>query len=120
MSVDIHFANRLRAVEDDEDPTKYRPVVLVACPGNGTRYVLVITPIDDPQALRALGASEFGAVVVALWPGERTSASAVISRGGYLAPHYVAEKFGLSSPEDANAIATILGAHLDRPTASAR
>lgn len=119
MSVDIHFTTQLRPLDAD-DATRARPVLIVACPGNGTRYVLTITPIDDPQALRALGASEFGADVVALWPGERTSASAVFSRGGYLAAHYVAEKLNLSSPEDARAIATILGEYLDRPTASAR
>lgn len=83
--------------------------IIEACPGNGTRYVLALTPISGTGA-RALGASE-GSVLVALWPGLRQSAACVLRPGGFYAAHYLAEKLHVNDA-DAAALSAILMAEI--------
>jgi hypothetical protein len=79
--------------------------IVEACPGNGTRYVLALTPIHGPGA-KVLGCAE-GAVLVSLWPGMRNSASCVLTPGGYFAAYYLAEKLHVNDA-DAQALSDIL------------
>ncbi len=111
-------------------PGDHVPYVVVACPGNGTRYTIALTPLPNPDAEKALEwvaaedwkqgvrssyAAPGGTVLVSLWPGERNSACAAFRfRGGYLAPSYVAEKLRVGDA-DAEALAAIIGELLDRP-----
>lgn len=89
------------------------PRVLVVCPGNGTRYLLVLTPIRTTDAARALG-SRPGSTVVALWPGDpRRSASMVLGPEGHIAPSYIAEKLRVPF-DDAAELAVILGGAVGR------
>lgn len=113
MTTQTHFTVSAPAIaiglQDDEIPE-----VIESCPGNGTRYVLILTPVPNSDADRVLG-SAHGAVLVSLWPGDRSSACAVFRRNaGYLAPSYVAEKLRVNV-DDAEALAVILGEALDRP-----
>ncbi len=112
MPVDIHFTVTRPALalglQDDEIPK-----VVEACPGNGTRYLLVLTPVPNSDAARLLGA-EVRSVIVSLWPGTPQSTCAVFRTHAYLAPSYVAEKLRVNDI-DAAALATILGELLGRP-----
>lgn len=113
MKIQIHPALAF-AASPITDLATVLPTVVVADPGNGTRYTILVTPITDPDALRDLGASD-GSVVVSLWPHSRNSASAIFRRrAGYLAPQYVAEKLRVGDA-DAEALAAIIGELLDRP-----
>ena len=95
-------------------PANGVPRLIVASPGNGTRYVLMITPVTDEGACAELGCAP-GSAVVALWPGARMSASAIFrgADGGYLAPQYVAEKLDVPMT-DAVPLASILAKGLGR------
>lgn len=111
MTVTIHSA--LSAANDHE--LDRNAIVVDACPGDGWRYRLALTPIPNPEADRVFGAAA-GSVLVSLWPGERNSACAVFRRGEgcYLAPSYVAEKLRVNERQ-AESLAVILGELLDRP-----
>lgn len=89
------------------------PRVVEACPGNGTRYLLVITPVSDAKAAKLLGAAP-GCCVVTLWPGMRQSRAMVCAPGGYLAASYVSEKLQVNLV-DSEALATIIGKAIGRP-----
>jgi len=113
MTVIAKPAMQPEPVEADDDVLSRIPIVVTACPGNGMRYLLVVTPITNEDAARELGWG-VPSVVVSLWPGMRHSASCVLrSDGGYIAPHYLSEKLGVNEP-DSSALATILGELLDR------
>ena len=88
------------------------PRLIIASPGNGTRYVVMVTPLSA-WAVAELGAQE-GSSLVSIWPGQRTSACAVFAPGGYLSAGYVAEKLRVASDEDAAQLARIIGDALGR------
>lgn len=93
------------------------PTVVEACPGNGTRYVLVLMPIPSMAAkhvLLGIPPTSGECVLVSLWPGGIHSACAVLRRdAGYLAVSYIQQKFQLGFA-DARAVAKILAPLLGR------
>lgn len=83
------------------------PQVIVAQPGDGIRYVLVITPIVDQEAADALGVIP-GSWVVAHAPGLGVHSGAFfVAPETHVAPTYVGEKLGVSA-QAARVISQIL------------
>lgn len=93
----------------------HMPKVVEWCPGNGTRYLLAMTPIMSTPAEETLGAPR-GAWIVSYAPGTAHSATAVFAGrdGGYLSPFYVAEKLRIGDV-DAFEVARVIGTVLGRP-----
>jgi hypothetical protein len=80
-------------------------------PGNGTRYVLVLTELGrlGPEACTACGLGREGTGVLVSWVnGFRAPSMVVPSDGGYLAPNYVERKLN-SSMADAVVLAELIG-----------
>lgn len=88
------------------------PRIVIACPGNGTRYTVAITPISE-GACRELGA-QVGSFLIAIQPATFASACAIFAPRGWLGMSYVAEKLRVPDP-DAFALTKIIAEALGRP-----
>lgn len=79
------------------------PAVVDYCPGNGTRYCLVFTPLSDPEAITAVGGVD---TVVSLVNFQSAWA---FKFPGYHTDGYVHEKLcaTIGSMADAHAIAVL-------------
>lgn len=82
------------------------PAVVDYCPGNGTRYTLVFTPLTDPEGIKAVGGVD---VVVSLVNFQSAWA---FDFPGYHTDDYVEEKLfsKIGGLPDAHAVATLFNA----------
>ena len=110
-SLQLEPTFRPRDVLGDK-PLDIFPQVVVAQPGDGTRYVLLVTPVVDEEAAKVLGIRP-GSWVVSHAPGAgRYSGSMFIAPGSLVSDSYVAEKLDVS-PHTAGVLAALLRSLLD-------
>lgn len=77
-------------------------------PGNGTRYALVFTRLNEmPATRRALGAGE-DAVLVTLATDPKGSRACVFTVGGYIEPYRVEERLTPRRFADAAALCEVI------------
>ena len=78
-------------------------------PGNGTRYDVIITHLE--QSFMGHGV---GIYLVTVSDSPRPTAFFVAKDGGYIVHHWVSEKTGLNA-HDASVVTEMVGAALERP-----
>lgn len=96
------------------------PKLIIVSPGNGTKYILVVTPLgtlgrfdgDEGHLCHVLGLQP-GSWLVSLWPGTHGSRCAWFAPQGYLSPMYVSEKLNVGVA-DAEHLARIIAEAIGR------
>ena len=81
------------------------------CPGNGTRYEILVAKLNEYVSCGSLGAVEDGWLVVC----GLTKTAYMFQPCGHLHTSYIKEKFNLVYDEDVKCITALVCFALDRP-----
>lgn len=95
-------------------------ILLEYQPGNGTRYVLLLTRV--PDGAQDVVGCRAGSWVVSLVDGALSGRCCVLAPDGYLSPSYVAEKLRMDARtqrDDLMVLTEVIGHLLGRETPSA-